>query len=463
MSQPVLKTRRQYVADAIRRIVAYTTALTYFGPNTPESAIAEAIGGGASGVARLYRAVLRRITLLASSGSYTTAVAAEMGAERLGPLRAGMFVVVQPHTTRITAITSSGTDLLEVSDSSEFAVDDSIRVRNSTGSVTETATIIAITTGTGPNSGDELEVATLAGSYTPSTTTDAVLALKRHTLPAETVVKTNVGVDFQTTAVLSVGDANPIMDGEGTHLGLADKVWCEAVEAGAAGNVDPLAVTAFSPAVSEVRGVLNPERAYGGALEEPDFDLKFRASHGPTVLNQETEAWIEARCREADADVLRAIRFESTSARTMGVVIFTRSGTALSATRLAAIKAWIEQRVRSNLLAEVVNGTFTSVEVYAQVGLEPNTSLRTVWKAAAERLVAQALDFRKRAFGQDVDEALLLSLVRQTPGVASLVTETFTPSADVAVGAYSLPRLTGLTLVDVATGDTLNPEFVVGF
>jgi len=461
VAQPEIKTRAELISDAIRRMITYTTALTYFGDNSVGLAIAKAIGGATSGAYRLYPALLRRFGLLAAVEEYATVAAEERGARRRGGSRAGLYVVVRPHKARVTAITSGATDLLEVDDSTEFAATDSIRIRAADGT-SETATIIAITSGTGPNAGDELEVATLSGSYAPSLTADDCTILLRHTIPEGSTLSSVAGVTFETVAALTVGDANPIFDGESTLLGLSDKVLCEATIRGSAGEIEPNTITGFTPAVPEIADVFNPERGFAGQDEETDYELKYRAAHGPARASMETGAWLEAICKDADMDVLRVFRGTSSLPRTMAVHVLTRSGGALSSGRKTALVAYLEQRIRSYLEIAAEDVTLTSVQVVADITLDPNTTLRSVWKAAAQEIV-ERIDMRTWEEGADVDEALLLSIIRDTEGVASLRTETFTPASDVVVADRSLPRLTQLTLTDLATGDTLNAALTVAY
>jgi hypothetical protein len=460
MSQPELKTRRQLVTETIRRLVTYTTEITHFGPNSVGLALAEAVAGATSTTYRLYRALLRRQTLLASSDEFLSEVAEEKGALRQGPQQAKLFCVVVPHTATVTEITIGATDLIEVDDSSNFAATDSIRIRSADGTDTEIRTIIAITTASGPNGGDELEVATLTATYAP--TTEDVVVLLRTTVPLGTSIKSSAGVSFDTLEAVTTGDSNPVLNGESTFLGLADKVWCECQESGAIGNIDPLTIEDFTVPIPGVARVFNPERGTNGAEAETDFDLKFRASHGPTRAGQETFAWIEQSARDADQDVLRAVRTGVPAIATLGILVLHRNGGILNVSRRDAIEAYMEQRVRSYMGITIGNITLTSVEVSAQVQLDADAVLRDVWILASQRL-ATFMDFRKRVFGEDVDEADLLSIVSQTDGVAGVVTSTFLPASNVLVDDLSLPVLVRLTLENTDTGDIINAELQVGF
>jgi phage-related baseplate assembly protein len=139
----------------------------------------------------------------------------------------------------------------------------------------------------------------------------------------------------------------------------------------------------------------------------------------------------------------------------MQVAVISRGGGAMSTARLEALADYISARVRSHLAIDVQNATMTAVEVKATITLRPNFTLRQVFASAAGR-ITDFLDIRKREFGEDVDEADLLVVVKQTPGVGSLETATFEPAANVEVAADSLPVLTRLWLIDATSGDEIN-------
>ena len=465
MPDVVLKTRRQLVTEFIRRFVTYTDRVTWFGATSVIRAFATAFAGWVEGCYQLFTGLVRRFSVKGSSGDNLSDVCSERGVERDDANRAKLFVVVSPLTANATAI-SLGTgpvgagDEIEVDDSSIFQVADSIRIRNGDGTVTETCAIAGITIGTGPTGGDELEiVGALVGTYNPAG--EDVDVLLRVTIPAGEQVDTSVGVSFHTLAAVTTGDSNPIMDGEGTTLALADKVWCEAVTPGASGNVDVQTVTDFA-STYRISGVFNPERGTGGDDDEPDYQLKYRTVHAPTIANQETLIWIEAMLKASSLDVLRAMKTTGTTVGTLFVRLLRRNGGTFNNTELQAIENLVEARVRSYMACSASNVTLTAVEVEARITLEPGYTLEEVWRAAANSLAA-FLDYRTWSWGQDVDEADLLTIVNSTPGVASLETSSFLPAADTSVVDTSLPVLARLSLEDTDTGDTYNAELAVGF
>lgn len=451
---PTIRDRRSLVQEWIRRFVAYTDSITWFGPTSVMRAWAEATAGLVEGAYLLYVALLKRVTLMASSGDALTQVATERGTPRLAEQAAKLLVIFAPETAKVSLITLGPPDILDVDDASPFSVGDTIRVRNGDGTVTEIVTIGGI-------AGNSITLTgALVNAYNPAV--DDVAILVRVLVPANTQIATSTGVVFETLDDLYTSDANPVLDGESTFVGLADKAWCECTTKGAAGNIEPLAVTDLVTPIAGVKAVSNPEAGTGGGDTESDFDLKYRTMHRPTVANQETHAWIETLAKEGNADVLRALKVTSTTVGTMAAKVLNRNGGTFSAAELTALEAYFEQRVRSYMLVSLDNVTLTAVEVEAVITLDPDYDLATVGKAAAAALAA-FLDYRKWEFGTDVDEADLLTIVNTTAGVATLETASFLPAAQVSVDDDSLPVLVRLSLQDADTGDTWNADLAVSF
>lgn len=457
-----VQTLPDLTADFIRRVVAATDQITYFGANSVGAALAEASAGQTMQSEAHYRALLRRDTLLGASGDMLGEVAEEYGAVRGGPQHAQTLVLVRPWSAEVTAVTGT---LVEVDDSSKFEDGDSVRITLADGSVSEICTIQSISTGTGPNGGDEFDLGGLINTYDPDTT--GVRLLLRKTKTAGTVFTSTTGVAFESLEDVTVGDANPVMAGESTSLALADKVLCEAVNAGEAGNVEALTITALESEDEDIRAVLNPSRAEGGTAEESDFALKFRAAHVPQIGAAETQAMLEALARRGNINVLRAFPEDSSRISTLRIRVLTRSGGGLSADERTALGSYMSQRMRSQLSVEVLNVVRTAVEVEADVTLDPGTGpaadrLAAAWRRAADRL-ATFLDWRKWPRGQAVDSADLLSLVNGTDGIATVATSSFYPGAEVAVDDASVPVFTRFVLRDTQSSETFGAVLATSY
>lgn len=451
---PTSRTRSSLREEWIQRFIAYTGLVTWFGPTSVVRAWAEGSATLAEGAYLLFAALVRRLTVMASSGDYATQVCAERGVERRDASAAKLLVVFRPETAVVAAIALGPPDVLTVDDASPFTVGDSIRIRSEDGATTEIVTIAAIV-------GNDIElVAPLTSTYHPGT--EEVLILARVSVPAGTRVTTSTGVVFVTIEGVYTSDSNPALNGESTFVGLADKAWAECATLGAAGAVEPLSVTGLETPIAGVREALNPERGTGGEDTESDFSLKYRTIHAPTIANQETATWLEAMCSAGNGSILRALKVESITYGQMDGKVLSRSGGPLSATALAALEAYCEQRVRSNLAVSLTNVRLTAVEVEARITLAPDVTLQEVGRRISAS-AASFLDYRKWDFGTDVENADLLSLVNGTTGVASVETSSFVPNAAVTVDDDSLPVLLRVSLEDIATGDRWNADLAVSF
>ncbi len=460
-----LRDRAQILAEWIRNVVASTTTVTWFGPNSVALALGNATASAIEGTYQLHAALLRRFNTRYATGDDLTEAAAERGVERLPAMNATVLAVFQPAASDVLGIvTATGTSKIEVADASEFAIGMSIRIRQvslagSLTQVTEIRTITDIDDNTGPNSGDEISVAELDETYDVSGADVRVLA--RVTVPAGTTIGSTSGVSFQLLAPVSTGDANTVLQGESGALALADKGWLDAVVTGTAGNVLPLTLTGPTSAIDGLHAVINPERGFGGADSESDELLRRRAVYGPAALSQESEAWLLAQAQQINVNVarLRSVGTGSTI-RSTAIGVLKRNGGTFSSGDLARLTEGLNNRIRSNALVEVSNLPLNGVQVEAEITLAPNVTLRDAWIAASSEL-ATYLDWRTWPMGQDVDEAELLRIVRESSGVASLVTASFLPAANVSV-TY-LPVLARVSLRDTESGEVINQELSVSF
>lgn len=455
---PVLQDRDQLARRFIQRVVATTDRITWFGGNSIARSIARAAGELVEDAHELYLRILGRRLATQAEGDDLRLVAAEEGVQERPPARSQLLLIVQPVVHEVVAIAAfmggSGMELTTPT-VSDLTVGMSIRVSEADGSASEIKTITAIAPGAGAGGGAVVGVSTLTGTYTEAR------ILVRATVPADTLVETSAGVDFQTLTTLITGDRNPVMAGESQALALADKVWCEATVEGAAGNVDARAVTGLATPIAGVVSVFNPERAIGGEDDENDFELRRRVVEVGAVGAQETQAWLEALAREANAEVLR-LRFTSGPAlNTIYARVLRRTGGTFTTGELSTIAASMQQRSRTGIRIQLDNVIFTAVEVEADIALASGT-LQDAWRAIADRL-ATRLDLRVMAWGGLVDDAELLAIVRTSPGVANVNVSTFLPAADVEPDEDSLPLLARLSLRDTATGDTFNGDLAVGF
>lgn len=457
MALPELRRPADLAREFSARVRAATSALTWFGANSVIGAIARAVAELGAECYQLAVGLIARLTLGGAQDDDLDAVAATYGATRGKATRAQVLVVVKTSGANVTDITvgagSTGGDLVEVDDSDPFTVGASVRVRSGDGSVTDVRTVIAITVGTGPSGGDEIDVATLTGTYTPST--DDVDMLLRVTVPVGSVIDTTEGVSFETLSAVVAGDANPVLDGEGEELSLADKVWAECKTAGVSGNIPPLTLTDFNPPITGIKQVLNPAPGQGGLDEQDDVGLRYVAMHGPMAVGQETLASLEALARFGSFDVLRLVGGDPSDVGTISVYVVARGGGNMSASQLDQLSTYLGARTRSASTTLVLNVTYTSTEVVCVVERRSDTTLETIFKSMATKL-ATFLDVQRWEEGASVEQADLISLCNGIDGVQNLDVSGFEPTADLTVAQF--PRLTRLTVIDKDTAESVGAD-----
>lgn len=457
---PDLRTPEDLEREFILRLRQHSPAVTWFGALGFTRGIAKAAAALTYGAHRLYAALLARLLLTESYDDALTELAPSFGAERdVTGIRASVLAIPLPVTSRVSAITGTLVEVPE-GDGARYDVGMDVLLRNGDASTTESRTIAAISAGTGANGGDELDLGTITGAYSPAT--DDVAVLAEITVPARTVIESSEGVSFETMSEITTGSSNPLLVGSTPALSLATKTWAEAQVFGEIGNIAPDTLTDAAVPVKGIEGWYNPEAGRYGSDAEADADLRVRAATGPARFSQETLAWLLAVAQEADSSVARAFLDPSTSVGVIQAKVLKRNGSAFSAAELATIERYLEDRVRSYMTVSLSNVSLTAVEVEATVTLEPGYTLREVYLEASARLGAY-LDWRSWTGGQDVDEAALLALVRSTPGVSSLQTSSFLPASNVSVAIDSIPTLARLSLRDSETGSTINATLAQSF
>jgi len=451
-------TRAELLRGFIQRFLAYQDTVTDFSRSSVASAFARAVAASAEIATQTAMQVLRRTSLLSAEGDSLSEALVEVGTSRKAAARASVLVCFRPAAALVDSISAGtgphGGDEITVVDATDFAVGMSIRIRSADGTVTETSTIQDVT-------GEVIEVGTLVGSYSPGS--EDVKIIARITIPAGTALATTSGVGLSTVESVTTGEANAILDGASTAVGLADIAWAEADEPGEAGNIDPYDITDLLSPVDGLLSAFNPAPATAGAAEESDADARRRAIYLAATASQTTAAWLEAVAREGNVDVLRALKSDVVGGlNEIGVRVLTRSGGALGTTEKEDLAAFIAQRSRAGLDVTVYDVTLTSVEITATVTLAAGAVLREVWVAAAGR-VADYLDLRSWTGGEDVDASELYNLVKGTTGIAGIDPGDFTPAADLVVDEESLPVLAYLQLTDAESGETVGGDLAVAY
>ena len=445
---------RDYEKNLIDSFMTYTDKLRYFGDNSVNLAIVKTIANPLSEAFYQLDEVSKSIFLKSAEGRSLDFLGLERGIQRVQESFSSTFVVFQSEKQQITDVTiaaAPGFDDIEVQDGSEFEAGDLIRVIQSLGSppASETKTISS------KPSDNVIRVSTLANTYQ-----DGDFVVMRVTVPEGTEVQSVNGVSFKTTEAITTGDNNVALLGESTALSLADKVLVRSKTSGDSSNVQAFSITTLVSAVDGIRSLTNPLPATGGGGLELDGNYRARIQRYPTNLNQTTQVWFEEAIKDVNRNVLRAYAREGSDFRLVEIIVASRSGSNLTSNELSEIQDAMEQRIRGNIDVVATNIAFTSVAVSASITIAKSANLNDVYRDVATR-IANFLDWRTWEFGEDVDQADLLSLLNNTSGVENV--EGFLPAVDVSVSTTSIPRFVSLSLEDADTGDTINASLTQSF
>ena len=234
----------------------------------------------------------------------------------------------------------------------------------------------------------------------------------------------------------------------GTVAGGTLSLSSEADNPGVASRVRAGKLTIMISVVAGIDSVTNPYSSTGGYDYEEDEQLRNRAMVQLSTEALGVPASYEAWAREAYEDVLRAKAEGNPVGYPKGYVkvhIISRSGAALSAGTLTAIQEYIVRKAPATEGVIVVNVSYTQIAVSAEIRLESGFSLVTVQDTVEDNL-QNYLDWRYWDWGRDVQFGDLFALVNNSAGVNDVIAATFSPSSNVEVKPYSIPKLASSTM-----------------
>ena len=429
---------REIQTNLMQAIVVYTDKLTYFGVNSVNNAIVQAISRPLSELFHKEATTTKRLFLPTATEKDLDVIGKDIA--RLSKSNSSVILVFVPVSTTINAEAVAGSNQITVVDGSKFLLGQNIRLRGATGNPpdTETATIA------GKPSTNVIEITeVLINTYK----TGSFVRL-RSAIPKETKFDSAQGISFQTTETITVGDLNPLFTGESSGLALLDKVTAISKIAGANSNIPAYSITKLPGAFSSaIQNVSNPIPADGGTDAESDSQYRGRIQNAGARFSIDTKAFFAISAQQTDVTVLRVITKKAIEVNRLDCWIASRSGANYSSEQLQQIKIGVEQRLHSQVKINIYNLIFTSISVSADVSLKPGSNLQAGFNQIAARL-SDFLDWRSWEFGATVDDADLLGMIDGADAIEN--TGNFkingNSPADVSIADNSLPRFTGLTL-----------------
>ncbi len=274
-------------------------------------------------------------------------------------------------------------------------------------------------------------------------------------VPAGTQVKSISGIIFETLAALTIGTTNSSYDLYPCEP-LTDKVEARATTTGSSGNVSAHTITTLVNPISGVTSVTNPSHAIGGKDSESDNEFRTRIVERIQLLNQGTLAFYEAVARDINNDILRVHAAKGESTREVSIFVASRSGTGLTTTELSELEASIKNYAPICAVPKCYNVTFKDVDVYARISLKQGFVLKDVFENISKNL-AEYLDWSKLKFGIEIDDADVLSIIKNTTGLKDIDLSTFRPNTNIKCAQNSIPRLGTIYLENLNnTSESIN-------
>ncbi|MDD1695084.1 MAG: baseplate J/gp47 family protein [Methanoregula sp.] len=216
------------------------------------------------------------------------------------------------------------------------------------------------------------------------------------TIPAGTIVQTATGIQFETTAAVTLAAGQ-------TSVSAA----IEAVDPGASGNAAAYKITSIPTTISGIESVSNPSAAVDGSDTETDTALRLRAlNYSPGA--KATLAAIQTAIK-ALAGVTACLVTEDTTAHTI-------LATVLGGTD-AAVNAVIEDTRPAGIACTLKRPDSMTVVVTAAVVMTSGSVAATV---QANILAALTKYFGTLTISSDVPYSSVVSAILGSDGVASL-------------------------------------------
>jgi len=280
-------------------------------------------------------------------------------------------------------------------------------------------------------------------------------------IPSGTVAQSASGVQFVTTSALTLGALNPSYSDVDVRYAMKDKVFARANVDGLSGNVPAKSITQIQPPIDGVR-VTNHFPAQNGKDKENDTHYRARIALETSRLDRCTIDFYRIKSLYCDteiggvpvgAKILRVLPVR-VGIRKILLWVVTKDGAGLSASEKAALKAYIERY--NPVLSEIIveNVVFTPLSMSVKVEVESGYTALGVWPTVAGKL-AEYINWSIWRWGENVDDAELVSIVKNCEGIANVVIEEFythyvggsAMPGDVFVPSNSLPRLTELSVI----------------
>jgi len=284
------------------------------------------------------------------------------------------------------------------------------------------------------------------------------------TIPAGTEIRSSSGAAVYVTKYdVTIGAKNPGLNGTANSQSLGDAVLAESTTTGSASRVPANSLTILSQPIPGVQSLINPIPSQGGDDTEPDDLYAKRMINYISLLDQGTQSFFEALAQTANPNVLRALSIRNPISRGISIILVKDSGAIFTTGEITEIVAYVSARERATDFIECLNVAFTPISVKFNTILEDGTDLSQVFVKVADAL-ANFVDWKRWAFGQEVHDDDILSVIKTVTDIGDIDLESFRindVTGDISVPSTSLPRLTGLSITNAISVPSTKTETLV--
>jgi len=279
-------------------------------------------------------------------------------------------------------------------------------------------------------------------------------------ITANTVITdptSNIGYKLQENVTIGGKNPNFVIDGaiNIANASIGDIAWAECLIAGTNGNCQANSITQLS--LSGVTSVTNPSPAQGGKDIESDDELRYRLKNYIKLLNQQTQQYYQALCKDLDSRVLRVLAQKDTS-RPDGIkiIITTTSGVPLPQVDLDILSAQIKEKQRSFTEISCANIAFTLVSVSMRVKLKPivgSTIDSEKYFRDASAALAKYFDWSMWEYDKDISVDDVYIICQAVPQTDDIELSTFqingSNGSTILIGSTSLPYFQSISITDI--------------
>ncbi len=271
-------------------------------------------------------------------------------------------------------------------------------------------------------------------------------------IPINTIVKSNqTGTQYQTTAAITIGTANPNIQEPMTAPSIGDIVIAESINSGNKTKAGVGELTQFQTPIAGVT-VTNPFPSSGGSDAETDDQFRQRIMNYIATLSQGTQAFYEALAQAADNTVYTALATYDNVNLGTKIYLIKSSFASFSNTDLTNIASVIYDKQRALMPVSCLNAGIQGIVVAFDYERDTTILQSTIYTDIANQIANYIMN--NFGFGATIKYQDILDIIINAAGVRKLNLASLTVNGlntDIICGSNYVPRFTSLSMNDGIT------------